>query len=126
MWTAFGNLLSEARNRMGVTLRALATLVGRSPSYLSELEHGDKVVPIDHHFFGAIAQALNLKLSDVAQAAEEDQLRRRMPTQIAEKLGGEVSLALCRAVNEAEEKQELSELNDRLLKLLQEWENKTK
>ena len=44
----FGYYVRERRLELGITLRSLAESLGISPAYLSDIEKGNRMAPLDH------------------------------------------------------------------------------
>jgi transcriptional regulator with XRE-family HTH domain len=66
----FGQRLKNLRQKASVGLRELASLVGKSPGYLSDIENG-KVGPPSEEVIVRIATALNQDPRDLLLAAQK-------------------------------------------------------
>ena len=76
----FGNRLKELRKRKGLTLKALADIIGSSKGYLSGIEHG-KVNPPSDKFVRRIARAVGAQETDLLRLAYYDKVRKEVKTE---------------------------------------------
>lgn len=67
MTQSFGEQIAEARKATGRSLRDLAAAIGRSPSYLNDIEHRRRVPSSD--VVTELAEALNLDRDALLAAA---------------------------------------------------------
>lgn len=67
MAQSFGAQIAEARKASGRSLRDLAGAIGRSPSYLNDIEHGRRVPSSD--VVSELAEALGLDRDSLMAAA---------------------------------------------------------
>jgi len=75
----FAKMLYEARKARGITLRKLGSLVGLSPSYLSELERSKRLPPKDKEKIRDIALVLNQDQEIFLKEADKDRARKNNP-----------------------------------------------
>jgi transcriptional regulator with XRE-family HTH domain len=72
----FGQMLETARQAKRITLRKLGQLVGLSPSYLSEIEHGRRLPPKDEEKIQDLAVVLNLDEDELIKAAKRERIKK--------------------------------------------------
>lgn len=121
MHSKFGQMLFEARSGKGLTVRKLGEKMGKSPSYLSEIENGLKLPPEDQGFLQRLAAVLGLDFNEFSLAARISRIQFKLPESMARVFDGEVGMALYRATEDIDE-DELEALQKKLLETLQKRE----
>ncbi len=76
MPSKFGGLLARAREEKKITLRKLGKLVGLSPSFLSEMEMGNRLPPKNEETIRDIALVLNIDEEDMIEAARMERAKK--------------------------------------------------
>jgi transcriptional regulator with XRE-family HTH domain len=66
----------KSRQAKRITLRKLGQLVGLSPSYLSEIEHGRRLPPKDEEKIQDLAVVLNLDEDELIKAAKRERIKK--------------------------------------------------
>lgn len=102
MRSQFGELLAQRRKEKSLTLRKLSQFVGLSPSFLSEVETGRRLPPMDEGKVRDIAEVLGIDKEELALAARKE--RARKDTTFIEKLfesDPDSAYAFCREAENA-------------------------
>jgi transcriptional regulator with XRE-family HTH domain len=100
----FGEMLETARRAKKITLRKLSTLVGLSPSFLSEIENGRRMPPREAEKLRDLALVLNLDEKKLIEAAYRERIRKS--PKVFEKLfsaNQDLAWGLYRAAEDASE-----------------------
>jgi transcriptional regulator with XRE-family HTH domain len=100
----FGEMLETARRAKKITLRKLSTLVGLSPSFLSEIENGRRMPPREAEKLRDLALVLNLDEKKLTEAAYRERIRKS--PKVFEKLfsaNQDLAWGLYRAAEDASE-----------------------
>ena len=86
MGSRLGNRISTARRAQGMSLRTLAKLVGKSPSFISVLENSDPAPKVSEETLVALARELDLEADELMGLAG------RMPSDAFPESGLDVAL----------------------------------
>lgn len=124
MKARFGKLICEGRKTKRITLRMLGQLVGVSPSYLSEIEHGIKHPPKDEGIIEKLSAILGIDAVSLHKASTADRAVGKATGFLTSIFGenNDLAYSLYRATeNQPEDK--LEELRSRLKKTIVDWED---
>ena len=107
MGSSLGNRISTARKDMGISLRTLAKLVGKSPAFISVLENSEPAPKVSEETLVDLARELSLHVDELLGLAG------RMPGEAFPESG--LDVALYRRVHQLPDsrKKELLEKLDR-------------
>lgn len=83
----FGKKLKELRKKKGLTLKAVADVIGSSKGYLSGIEHG-KVNPPSDRFVRRIARLLGIGETEMLRLAYFDKVPREVKSEFRTLAGG--------------------------------------
>jgi transcriptional regulator with XRE-family HTH domain len=76
MNTNFGELMAKARRQKKMTLRQLSQLVGKVPSFWSEIETGRRLPPQNQETIKKLSSWLGIEEEALQKAAQTDRLRK--------------------------------------------------
>lgn len=103
----FGDYISKKRQELGMTLRGFAKDLGVSPSYISDIEKGNRE-PNEKKLLDSLVRVLNLtqaeaeKLYDMA-AAQKNELAQDVSEYVSENNFAKVALRTAKELNATEE-----------------------
>ncbi len=89
----FGDLIAQARKARRITLRDLGLMMGVSPGYISEIEHGRRLPPAKEDMLQKFARKLGMSLNELEAAAKIER-SSRSPGFIEKALGQNRELAM--------------------------------
>lgn len=113
MRNTFGEIMSQARVRKGLSLRKLGQFVKMQPSLLSEMEHGRRLPPGEEERIEHLALVLGLDPKELNEAARIERSIKK--PQFMDKLDKDLAWSLCRAAEDVSEEQ----LNEAIKSMLE-------
>ena len=104
---AFGEYIKEKRQGLGMTLRGFAKDLGKSPSYVSDIENGNRE-PNEKELLNSIVRVLKLSEADSAKlfdmaAAQKNELAQDVSEYVNENNLAKVALRTAKANGATEE-----------------------
>ena len=89
----FGDLIAQARKAKRITLRDLGLMLGVSPGYISEIEHGKRLPPAKDDLLRKFSKKLGLELNELEESARLER-STRSPGFLEKALGTNRELAM--------------------------------